>query len=190
MKVSREQAAKNRARVVEVAGEQFRAHGFDGIGVADLMKQAGLTHGGFYGNFSSKDELAAEASRHAIDKTIERIRQEVDGAKKPLEAFVSLYLSPEHRDALANGCVLAALASDAARGSAKLRAGFELGIERYAELLEPMMDGETVAKRHEAAMGLLATLVGGLILSRTIASPDLSLAMLETVSKMALERSR
>lgn len=190
MKVSREQAATNRARVIKVAGEQFRAHGFDGIGVADLMKQAGLTHGGFYGNFRSKDELAVEATSHAMDETIERIGQAVDGAKKPVEALVGFYLSPEHRDAMADGCVLAALASDAARGSAKLKAGFELGIEHYLELLEPMMDGETVASRREAAMGLLATLVGGLILSRSIASPDLSQAMLETASRMALKNSR
>jgi TetR/AcrR family transcriptional regulator, transcriptional repressor for nem operon len=184
MKVSREQAAKNRARVVEVAGKQFRAHGFHGIGVSDLMKQAGLTHGGFYGNFSSKEELAVEATSHAMDATIERMEQAVVGATKRVDALVGFYLSTEHRDAVADGCVLAALASDAARGSAKLKASFELGIEHYLELLAPMMDGET------AAMGLLATLVGGLILSRSVGSPDLSQEMLETASRMALKNSR
>lgn len=84
-----------------------------------------------------------------MDETIERIGQAVDGAQKPVDAVIRFYLSPEHRDAMAGGCVLAALASDAARGSARLKAGFELGIEHYLELLEPIMDGETVASRRE-----------------------------------------
>ena len=70
MKVSREQAAQNRERIVEAAARLFRERGFEGIGVADLMKEAGLTHGGFYGHFSSKDDLIAEASEHALAESL------------------------------------------------------------------------------------------------------------------------
>src|SRR3954452_12979212 len=107
MKVSREQAAENRERIVESAARLFRERGFDGIGVADLMKAAGLTHGGFYGHFASKEDLMAQAcargldaSQDAMGKAIER-----DGANA-LSVIASAYLSPTHRDHPGEGCVL------------------------------------------------------------------------------------
>jgi TetR/AcrR family transcriptional repressor of nem operon len=178
MKVSREQARLNRAHVVEVAGAEFRRHGFDGIGVADLMKAAGLTHGGFYGNFASKDDLAAEASAHAIAETTNALTEHLAGAKDPLAAFVELYLSPEHRDNPAQGCVLAALAPDAARGSPALHQAFEQGVEDYLALLAPLSPGETESARRQTAMATVATAVGALVLSRTVADPTLSDAIL------------
>lgn len=178
MKVTREQARLNRAHVVEVAGTEFRRHGFDGIGVADLMRAAGLTHGGFYGNFASKDDLAAEASAHAIAETTNVVAEHLAGAKDPLAAFVELYLSPQHRDNVADGCVLAALAPDAARGSAALHQAFEQGVEAYLTLLAPLSPGGTEPARRDAAMATLATAVGALVLSRTVASPALSNALL------------
>ncbi|MET3927763.1 TetR/AcrR family transcriptional regulator [Devosia sp. 2618] len=190
MKVSREQASKNRAHVVDVAGEQFRAHGFDGIGVADLMKAAGLTHGGFYANFGSKDDLAAEAATHALLQTTERLKARVTDAPQPLDDLVDVYLSATHRDDLADGCVLAALASDAARGSDKLKASFEGGVEGYLDLLLPMMSGTTEADRREQAMGALSTLIGGLILSRTVVTPELSKDLLAAAGKAARTNSR
>ena len=99
MKVTREQAAENRERVVQVAAKLFRERGFDGIGVADLMKAAGLTHGGFYGNFASKDDLAAEASGRAMDETLQNWSTVI--AKAPDEGFsriVDRYVSEGHRD--------------------------------------------------------------------------------------------
>lgn len=190
MKVSREQASKNRAHVVDVAGEQFRAHGFDGIGVADLMKAAGLTHGGFYANFGSKDDLAAEAATHALAETTDRLKTRVADAVRPLDALVDVYLSPDHRDGLAQGCVLAALASDAARGSQKLKDSFEGGVAGYLDLLTPMMSGATEKERRDQAMGTLSTLIGGLILSRTVATPELSEAVLAAAGTMARTYSR
>lgn len=189
MKVSREQAIKNRAHVVEVAGEQFRTHGFDGIGIADLMKAAGLTHGGFYANFASKDDLAAEAAGAALTQTTQRLQDETAGAANRLDAVVDLYLSAAHRDGVAQGCVLAALAADAARGSYKLHETFESGVENYLTLLTPLMPGATDADRREAAMGTLATLVGALILSRTVASPALSSELLTAAAASARKKS-
>src|ERR1051326_1600030 len=94
MKVSREQAAENRERIVQVAAKLFRERGFDGIGVADLMKAAGLTHGGFYGNFSSKDDLVAEASGRALKELSEYWATVIE--KAPQSAFATIvdrYLS-------------------------------------------------------------------------------------------------
>src|SRR3981081_1665376 len=83
MKVSREQAAENRARVIEVAGKLFREKGFDGIGVADIMKGAGLTHGGFYGQFKSKDDLAAQACAQSLERSVARWTRLPAGARPP-----------------------------------------------------------------------------------------------------------
>src|SRR3954464_12145955 len=97
MRVSREQALQNRERIVETAAQLFRERGFDGIGVADLMKEAGLTHGGFYGHFSSKEELIREASARALTSTFALLSKEAErAAGDPLSALASGYLSHRH----------------------------------------------------------------------------------------------
>lgn len=169
MRVSREQAERNRAHVVEVAGAEFREHGFDGIGVADLMKAAGLTHGGFYNNFESKDALAVEAVTHVFAETTARMRERALASDNPLRGAVELYLSPEHRDSPAFGCAIAALSQDAARGSAALHQAFEAGVEGYLELIV-----ELAHVSRSEAMAIYATMVGALTLSRTVADRTLS----------------
>src|SRR5258705_2055421 len=111
MKVTREQAAANREKIVEVASILFRKHGFEGVGVDDIMKAAGLTHGGFYGHFPSKDDLAAEACARVLgnDGWVARL---TDTPKPSLEASVRAYLSAAHRDDPGHGCLLAAVGSD------------------------------------------------------------------------------
>jgi TetR/AcrR family transcriptional repressor of nem operon len=173
MKVTREQATKNRAHVVEVAGTEFRKHGFDGIGVADLMKAAGLTHGGFYNNFASKDALAAEAVTRVFADTTQRLRQYALAAADPYAAMVSYYLSPQHRDSIEAGCAIAALSQDAARGSRELRAAFEAGIAAYLDLIV-----EIAGVTRPRAMAIYATMVGALTLSRTVTDPALAEDML------------
>lgn len=173
MKVTREQATKNRAHVVEVAGTEFRRHGFDGIGVADLMKAAGLTHGGFYNNFASKDALAAEAVARVFVETTGRLRQHALAAADPFTAMVRFYLSPQHRDSIEAGCAIAALSQDAARGSPALRAAFEAGIAAYLDLIV-----EIAGVTRPRAMAIYATMVGALTLSRTVTDPTLAHEML------------
>jgi len=179
MRVSREQAARNRERVVDVAGELFRAKGFDGIGVADLMQAAGLTHGGFYGSFASKDALEVEASRHALDGTAALVRKLAAESDDPLQAIVRFYLSPQHRDAIGEGCAIAALSQDAVRGSEPRRAVFEAAIRDYLSLLADLVPGESEAKRFKRSMVTYATMVGALQLARTVTDPTLSDAILE-----------
>src|SRR3954466_14937410 len=122
MKVSREQAAANRERIVEAAAQLFRERGFDGIGVADLMKEAGLTHGGFYGHFSSKDELIAEASALALSESLEDWTRLADRKHDdPLSAMAGAYLATRHRDDPGAGCLLAALGPDVSRQGPAVR---------------------------------------------------------------------
>src|SRR5215218_2291355 len=107
MRVSREQADKNREHVIDVASRLFRQRGFEGIGVADLMKEAGLTHGGFYGHFASKDDLIAEAAARALTRALANWSSVAERAPDdPLSAIADAYLTGPHRDNPGAGCLL------------------------------------------------------------------------------------
>lgn len=183
MRVSREQAAENRSRVVEVAARLFRERGFDGIGVADLMKAAGLTHGGFYGQFASKDQLAVEAVERAVERNAEVWRRREAGEEgEPLRAVVDGYLSARHRDRVGEGCALAALAADAARGGAPgLRRALRSGLEGLVGTLARLLPGRTEAVRRRRALAKASAMVGALILSRAVDDEALSEEILAAV---------
>jgi TetR/AcrR family transcriptional repressor of nem operon len=128
MRVSRIQAAENREAVINVARRLVREHGFDGIGLKDLMKGAGLTQGAFYKQFASKDDLAAQASRRAMASGFNRwSATAAANPDDPFGALIALYLSPEHREERMDGCPVVALGSDAARQGAAVKASFEPG---------------------------------------------------------------
>ena len=123
MKVTREQADRNREKILEVAGRLFRERGYDGIGVADIMKRAGLTHGGFYGHFPSKEDLAAEITARSVGR--EGWLERLTGKANPsLGDVVRGYLTRRHRDDTGQGCLFAALGSDAARQPRSVRRAF------------------------------------------------------------------
>jgi TetR/AcrR family transcriptional regulator, transcriptional repressor for nem operon len=115
MRVSREQAAENRDRIIDVAGRLFRERGLDGIGVANLMKAAGLTHGGFYGHFASKEDLEVQACQRVLDRSAETWPAMAKDPQAPLKGLLDRYLTARHRDGPGEGCIYAALASDVAR---------------------------------------------------------------------------
>src|SRR5258708_30972677 len=136
MRVSRVQAEENRQTVINVASRLFREHGFDGIGLKDLMEGAGLTQGGFYKQFTSKDDLAAQASRRALESASHRWSAAAKAnPKDPLGAVIAFYLSMGHREERMEGCPVVALGSDAARQSVEVKASFEAGIKSYLEML-------------------------------------------------------
>src|SRR5213076_862901 len=115
-RVSREQAAQNRERVLDTAARLFRERGFNGVGVADLMKAAGLTHGAFYGQFESKEDLMAQACARAYEGVLEDWRTRVESSSgNPLAEMLASYLSTAHRDRPGEGCVVAALGAEVAR---------------------------------------------------------------------------
>lgn len=175
MRVSREKAEANRRNVVEVASRLFRQRGYDGIGLADLMKGAGLTQGGFYKQFGSKDALIVEASVEALKIGAGRWAQLAsDAPGNPLTAIVEFYLSPGHRDEKAEGCAIAALGPDAARHGGTLRQAFGAGVEHYLELLDDMVQADTDGHRRDKAMVIISTMVGALVLSRAVEDQQMS----------------
>ena len=175
MRVSREQAAANRERIIEAAGELFRSKGFFGIGVADIMKAAELTHGGFYGHFASKDDLIAQASRRSMQRAAQNWKKVV--AESGSDAFATLltrYLSPRHRDDPGRGCAFAALSGDAARCGKPVREAFAEGLEPLIDILSGIVGGRTRAARRRKAIAALSELIGALILSRAVGNAGLS----------------
>src|SRR5215831_9140722 len=175
MRVSREQAAANRERIIEAAGELFRSKGFSGIGVADIMKAAELTHGGFYGHFASKDDLIAQASRRSMHSAAQNWKKVV--AESGSDAFATLltrYLSPRHRDDPGQGCAFAALSGDAARCGKPVRVAFAEGLEPLINILSGIVGGRTKAARRRKAIAALSELIGALILSRAVGDAGLS----------------
>jgi len=142
VRVTREQAAANRERILEVAGTLFRQHGYDGIGVAEIMKQAGLTHGGFYGHFASKDELAAEITGRVLGRPgwTERLTR---SANPTFGDVVRGYLSTRHRDDAGRGCLFAALASDVVRQPKPVRHAFTQGLRDRVETLGSLLPGRS-----------------------------------------------
>jgi TetR/AcrR family transcriptional repressor of nem operon len=175
MKVSRAEAEENRERIIDVASELFRQHGFDGIGIADLMKTAGLTHGGFYGNFKSKEDLAARACAKAFVASQQRWEAIADGdAEDPLVAIVAHYVSKRHRDRPATGCMLATLAPEAARHGKPVQAAFTAGIKAYVDILARLVPGRSAAARRQRALSALAEMVGAIVLARATEDAALS----------------
>src|ERR1700741_3405794 len=140
MRVSRAQAAHNRERVLDTAARLFRERGFKGVGVAELMQEAGLTHGAFYGQFGSKDDLMAEAVGRAYQQLEERWRVEAArSGDDRLEGVLGSYLSTAHRDRPADGCVMAALGAESARESAPLRHAITEGTRRQLDGLSHLV---------------------------------------------------
>ncbi|KFE64662.1 TetR/AcrR family transcriptional regulator [Hyalangium minutum] len=175
MKVSREQAEANRARIIEVAGELFREKGFDGIGVADLMKAAGLTHGGFYGHFKSKDDLAAQACEQAMAGTLKKWNKYVaESSDEPLALLVSQYLSTRHRDNPSKGCLFASLGGETVRQSSTVRRTVTAGLRSMIDLLTGLVPGRSKAARREKAIATMSGMVGALVLARAVDDNALS----------------
>lgn len=190
MRVNRIQAEENRQTVINVASRLFREHGFDGIGLKDLMESAGLTQGAFYKQFASKNDLAAQASRRALESALSRWSAAAEASPQdPLGAVVAFYLSMGHHGERMDGCPVVALGSDAARQGTEVKASFEAGIRHYLEMLGPWVgepDGEEPGGK---AMAILSTMVGAVVLSRAVNDERLSQQFLQTAAERVLTAS-
>ncbi|MCM5682968.1 TetR/AcrR family transcriptional regulator [Schlegelella sp. S2-27] len=167
MKVTKAQAQANRAHIIETASTLFREHGYDGVGVADLMAAAGFTHGGFYKHFRSKADLMAESAACGMARTA------ILTAEADPREFVRQYLARAHRDNRATGCTMAALGGDAARQPEMVKATFAAGIESLlAEMGQrrPALSPDDEARARARSLDMLAHAVGAVVLSR--ACPD------------------
>ena len=177
MRVSRIQAAENRETVINVASRLFRERGFDGIGLKDLMEGAGLTQGAFYKQFESKEDLAEQASRRALESASQRWSAAIaENPDDPLGAVIAFYLSAGHREEKLDGCPVVALGSDAARQGPGVKAAFEEGIKAYLEVLGPLLPKTDGEDSNRKAMVVLSTMVGAMTLSRAVNDPDLAQA--------------
>jgi len=189
MRISRQRVVENREHILKVAADQFREHGIDGVGVADLMKAADMSVGSFYGYFESKDQLVAETYAKAVSATKERI---VGFLIRPDEkAFINMvneYLSPGHRDNLKQGCVLAALGSEVTHQSSAVRHAATNELRTLFDETANHLPGRTGKQRHDLAISTLASLIGGLILSRMVDEPALSIQVLDAV-KASMKQS-
>jgi TetR/AcrR family transcriptional repressor of nem operon len=201
MRVSREKAAEHRDRIIDAAGALFRAKGFGGIGVADIMKAADLTHGGFYGHFASKDDLVGEASRRIMARAAANWTKLVEAAPdNPYAALLEHYLSPLHRDDPGKGCAFAALGNDAARSGKIVRKAFADGLAPLIDILAQSIPGKSIpgksipgkskAARRRKAVAAMATLVGALTLARAVEGTPLSDEMLEAAHRELAAASR
>jgi TetR/AcrR family transcriptional repressor of nem operon len=179
MRVTKDKAAEHRAAIVTAAARLFRERGFDGVNVAEIMREAGLTHGGFYGHFASKDALAAEACGLAFAGSNDRLRSRSD-----LAALLDAYLSAQHRDHPGNGCPMAAYGSDIARQGEAVQRRFCDGMEDYlAGLAGRLGEHRLSGDERQRAILMLSAAAGGLMLARAAAqsAPDLSAEILRTV---------
>jgi TetR/AcrR family transcriptional repressor of nem operon len=189
MKVTKEKAEENRRQVIETSSRLFREKGFDGVGVSTLMQAAGLTHGGFYKQFESKDDLIAKATKAAMDQTVERMSSLIGTDRRAsLEQAVGLYLSGQHRNGVADGCALAALGPDVARHGPEARRVMQRGIEDQLALLESVVETKGEMSSREEAMATMATMVGALVLARAVENTALSNEILDAAAKSILAK--
>lgn len=189
MRYDTEHKQRTRAKVLEAAAQAIRNDGPERVGVAAVMAEAGLTHGGFYAHFKSKDELVAAAIDSMFEESRARLARETEGrgAKEGLAAYVDFYLSARHRDARGRGCPIAALASDAPRLSGDVRAAFAAGVARLAAGLAEKLAEAGTAEPQTAARSMVAELVGALSLARVETDPATSNAILRD-SRTQLKR--
>jgi TetR/AcrR family transcriptional repressor of nem operon len=188
MRNSRDEKARNHDKIVEIAAARMREAGTGGPGVAEIMNAAGLTHGGFYKHFGSRDELVAEAVDRAFAESEQAISAVTAGADEPLAAFVDWYVSSEHCEDPGSGCGVVAFGADVTREDDRVRSAYTTQVERYIAHLQQLIgDGGEEARRQATVM--LSTLVGSVLVARAVDDPALSQEILHDV-RAALKSSR
>jgi TetR/AcrR family transcriptional regulator, transcriptional repressor for nem operon len=185
MRKSREEAAETRERIVAAAAAEFRENGITATGLADLMAAAGLTHGGFYRHFASKDQLVAESCAEAVESVAGMFEKALADRNRSngLKAVATTYLSVRHRDAPSNGCPFAALGSELVRTDAATRAEATGGLLRIVDILASGYGGLRSDAAKRRAFVALSTMVGALTLARLVTEPALSDQLLRDAAK-------
>ena len=190
MRYSREHKQETHERIVRKASVRLREKGAHGIGVADLMKEAGLTHGGFYAHFDSRDALVIEAFAYAMDRSTERWRKmaEQTPPEKRFAAIVESYLSALHRDDPGHGCAITALGPDIARESPKTRKAFAAKLDEMIKMMADQVPELPRKVARQQAIAALSTMAGALVLSRVAGSGEFSEEILGAGREAALGR--
>jgi TetR/AcrR family transcriptional regulator, transcriptional repressor for nem operon len=191
MRYSKEHKQETHARIVKKASVRLREKGAHGIGVADLMKEAGLTHGGFYAHFDSREALVIEAFAYAMDRSTERWRKvaEQTAPDKRLATIVENYLTPLHRDDPGHGCAVPTLGAEIARESPKTRKAFAAKLEQMIDMMADQVLEVPRKGARKQAVAALATMMGTLVLSRIAGSGELSEEILAAGREAVLGRA-
>ena len=191
MRYAADQKEQTRKLIVAQAAKSLRRHGADGIGIAGIMEDAGLTHGGFYAHFASKDALIAEACRAALSETSARLEAEMKDMPrgKALATFIDWYVSARHRDRMDRGCVFTTLATDLARRGPETRTVIDEAHARLVTRLAGLLPQGPIARRRLLAEGLLAEMVGVVILARAMADRGASDSLLDTARQRLRRRA-
>jgi TetR/AcrR family transcriptional repressor of nem operon len=171
---SQTEKTRNHDRIVAVAARRIREAGTEAPGVAEIMASAGLTHGGFYKHFGSRDELIAEAAERTYAESEAAAQQVIDGADEPLAAFADWYLSFEHRDNPGAGCSVVALGNDVARAGNEVRSAYTDQVRRYLVRLDELLGSDVADRPSAAATAVLSTLAGAVLVARAVDDPELS----------------
>jgi len=177
--------AQSHDRIVKVAAARFRECGVEAIGVADLMKDAGLTHGAFYRHFASREELVAAAVERALQdggRTVASIANSKLDRHAVLAAIVNAYLSAAHRDGLASSCAVATLAGDVAHSNDRTRSVYTQQVATYLELLTKLIAGDKRKSRRVKAIAALSTLIGAISMARAVNDETLSEEILRSAA--------
>jgi TetR/AcrR family transcriptional repressor of nem operon len=188
MRKSREEAVRTRERIIAAAAEEFREHGVVATGLADLMKAAGLTHGGFYKHFTSKDELVREVTAATVNQTTSLIRRagEKRPGRKGLVDAVAMYLSPEHRDNPGQGCALAALGPELGRADAKTRAEATDGFLKLVDVLAKHAEAMRPDEARKRSIAAAASMIGAMTMARIAKDPELSDTILKSSADLVV----
>jgi TetR/AcrR family transcriptional repressor of nem operon len=190
MRYSKEHKLETHARIVRKASVRLREKGAHGVGVADLMKEAGLTHGGFYAHFDSREALVIEAFADAMDRGTERWRKlaEATPPDKRLATIVKSYLTPLHRDDPGHGCAIPTLGAEIARESPKTRKAFAAKLEQMIDMFAALTPELSPKAARKQAMGAIATMMGTLVMARVAGSGEFSDEILAAGRDAVLDR--
>jgi AcrR family transcriptional regulator len=185
---ARDRKEATHERIVDVAARAIRRSGYDGTGVADIMKEAGLTHGGFYAHFASRDALLAEAGDRAGAESVALAASiaATAPAGEALQRIVEAYLSDEHLAAIETGCPIAALGSEMPRQAPEVRRAATIRIKEMIDLLARQMPDWGQPEAHERAMMLMCGLVGATMIARAVDEPKLSKALRQAAMKQLM----
>jgi TetR/AcrR family transcriptional repressor of nem operon len=191
MRYSREHKLETHARIVKKASVRLREKGAHGVGVADLMKEAGLTHGGFYAHFDSREALVIEAFAYAMDRSTERWRKlaEEIPPEKRLATIVNSYLTPVHRDDPGHGCAVPTLGAEIARESPRTRRAFAAKLEQMVDMLAEQIPDVPRKAARKQAMAAVATMMGTLVLARIAGNGEFSDEILGAGRDAVLDRA-
>jgi len=191
MRYSREHKQETHARIVRKASVRLREKGANGIGVADLMKEAGLTHGGFYTHFDSREALVIEAFAYAMDRSMEHWRKTAAQTppEKRLSTIVDSYLTTGHRDDPGHGCAVPTLGAEIAREGPKARRAFAAKLDQMIDMMADQIPDLPRKAARKQASATLATMMGALVLSRIAGNGEFSEEILSAGRAAALGRS-